>query len=363
MPLSGLVAGGVQGALDEVQERRLKELVRQLQEKQQADQLALQTRQVEGIEADRAANRDNQRRTIDLANLQRTDTLAKEATERNARSDMANVLNMPGMAPEAINREIAGSSMRTGVDVPRTVLDLIKVPDKERDPIADYEAKKKLDRKYDRPPAGPAAPRTPQWVRMADGSLKDLNNVAPPGSGPVDVVADRQKADKTAGNERAVAAMKAYGDDMLSVIDSLIDETGNLKPDVAGVIGGFEGARPEWAYATEGSQGALANIDRLQSMLNIDTLRDMKSQSRTGATGFGALSERELNVVESSASKLRRRRQGDAEYAAELKRIRDAIMAGRGAVPSNAPPSGSADLSGVSLRFNPATGKLEPVRQ
>lgn len=175
------------------------------------------------------------------------------------------------------------------------------------------------------------APQQPQekkplMVKMPDGSIKDFNNVLPPGAVPYDQVAARSGRPET---EAAVEAMKAYGDDMLSVLDSLIDEQGNLKPEVAGVIGSFDGSRPEWAYLSEGSQSALANLDRLQSMLNINVLRDMKNQSRTGATGFGALSERELNVVESSSSKLRRRRQGDAEYAAELKRLRDAIMVGR----------------------------------
>ena len=178
----------------------------------------------------------------------------------------------------------------------------------ERDPIADYEARKKLDQRY-------------------------------------------AQADKGAAEGRALEAMRTFGDDMLSVIDSLIDKEGNLNADAAGVIGGIGGARPEWAYGTEGSQGALSKIDRLQSMLNINVLQDMKSQSRTGATGFGALSERELSVIESSASTLRRRRQGDADYASELVRLRNAIMAGRGGsagitIDTPPPPGGGGPLAG-----------------
>lgn len=174
-----------------------------------------------------------------------------------------------------------------------------------------------------REPQGPQG--SPQWVVGPDG--QQAYRIPQAGDVRHDPIAERQGGDET--QTRALEAMRLFGDDMLSVIDSLIDPSGQLKPGAKGVIGGLDGMRPEWAYATEGSQIALADIDRLQSMLNIDTLRDMKSQSRTGATGFGALSERELNVVESSASKLRRRRQSEAEYAAELLRIRNAIMVGR----------------------------------
>lgn len=44
---------------------------------------------------------------------------------------------------------------------------------------------------------------------------------------------------------------------------------------------------------------ALANlVATLNSGKTLETLRELKTQSRTGATGFGALSEKELNVVE-----------------------------------------------------------------
>lgn len=230
----------------------------------------------------------------------------------------------------------------------------------ERDPIADYEAKKKIDTKYARPVAGP---RTPQFVRMPDGSVKDINGVAPQGAVPFDAVAERQQADKKAGGDRAVEAMRTYGDDMLSVINDMIDENGNLKPEVAGVVGGFDGARPEWAYGSEGSQKALAAINRLQGMLDLQRLGEMKAQSRTGASGFGALSEKELAVLEGSASTLRNRRQGDVSYGSELKRIRDAINSGRQVAPAQAPAPGGGAPGKIAFAFNPATGKLEPVKQ
>lgn len=46
------------------------------------------------------------------------------------------------------------------------------------------------------------------------------------------------------------------------------------------------------------------NFKNLQANAVIDVLSKMKSQSRTGATGFGALNEKELGIIIDSASKL-----------------------------------------------------------
>lgn len=136
------------------------------------------------------------------------------------------------------------------------------------------------------------------------------------------------KADATEAQKKALGSMQAYGDDILSVINNLVDEQGNLKKPIAGVVGNVEGAIPNMLRGEQG-QTALADIDRLQGLLDINKLSEMKAQSRTGASGFGVLSEKELGVLESAASTLRNRRQSEAAYATELKRIRDAILAGR----------------------------------
>lgn len=135
MGLSGLVGAGVSDALAEVLERRLKEQIRQQQEQQAADQLALQRDQLASVNADREAQQQEGLRRITLAELKRVDDLRNEATQTAARSDMGNVLQMPGMSPEQINRELAGSSLRTGTEIPRTVIDLMKVPETRRQSV------------------------------------------------------------------------------------------------------------------------------------------------------------------------------------------------------------------------------------
>jgi hypothetical protein len=134
--------------------------------------------------------------------------------------------------------------------------------------------------------------------------------------------------------DNALKGMQAYGDDMLGVIGELLDEQGNLRPHAQGVVGTLEGAIPEYLMFDADRQKALASTKRLNSNLAIETLQKLKEQSRTGATGFGSLTEKELALVENAKATLSNRRQDEATYAAELKRIRDAILSTRGGAPA-----------------------------
>jgi hypothetical protein len=138
--------------------------------------------------------------------------------------------------------------------------------------------------------------------------------------------ADAEKAAKASAD-----AVSQYQNDITSTVNNLLDEQGNLRPDAAGVVGMLDSRTPT---IREGSQGALAQIDRLVGMLDINKLREMKAQSKTGASGFGALSEKELNVLENAASLLRNRGMSEAAYAAELKRIRDTVNKQGGVAPA-----------------------------
>lgn len=131
----------------------------------------------------------------------------------------------------------------------------------------------------------------------------------------------QQKGDEAARAQQAKEAeAERYASDIGALVDELLDKDGNLKPEVAHIVGPIS-ART--GVITGNQQTALSKLDRLISMLDIDTLRKMKAQSKTGASGFGALSERELSVLESAGATLRNRLQGEGNYAAELKRIRD----------------------------------------
>jgi len=192
-------------------------------------------------------------------------------------------------------------------------------------------------------------PDTGEQERVEDGPT--ANALLKQGWRLFDPVKERQKEANDEAQEQARKAMQDYGDEMVDVINKLIDADGNLNPGVGAVIGGFEGGIPAFMQG-EGGQAALGAIDRLLSMLSIETLGNLKAQSRTGATGFGALSEGELNLIGASGSTLKRRRQSEAAYGAELKRLRDRILnsESRRGGGGKRPPSPMEDAADALIR-------------
>lgn len=69
---AGAGAGAVKGLEDILAEQMVRAQLAQRQ-KEQADQVALQTRQIAGVESDRAANRENQRQVVELNERKRRD--------------------------------------------------------------------------------------------------------------------------------------------------------------------------------------------------------------------------------------------------------------------------------------------------
>ena len=96
---------------------------------------------------------------------------------------------------------------------------------------------------------------------------------------------------------------------------------------------------------------ASAALDRLQGRVVVDLLNEMKNQSRTGATGFGALSGPELKLLEDAASQLNSSLITDKRAAEELARIFQSAQRLYGATDGGGTPA--------VRRYNPATGKIE----
>jgi hypothetical protein len=74
-----------------------------------------------------------------------------------------------------------------------------------------------------------------------------------------------------------------------------------------------------------------ANLDKLQSKLVVDLMNRMKQASRTGATGFGALSEKELKVLQNAATALKKgMSEEDAQkYLNEIKTKAQKVLGGQ----------------------------------
>lgn len=201
MALSGLVAGGVQSALDDVLERRMREQMRQQQEQQQAAQLAMQQQAQQ-------AQQENQRRTIDLADLRRRDDNNRQGLElmqqdKTQMDDAAFMGALPepvrkmvelrkrGVTPEMLQTPEDRAAEATAAEQAdlnkyrqRKTIDREferpQAQSRERDPIADYEAKLKLDAQYKKPESGPSpysAERAARTVSAIDGLMGQIGGL------------------------------------------------------------------------------------------------------------------------------------------------------------------------------------------
>jgi hypothetical protein len=161
--------------------------------------------------------------------------------------------------------------------------------------------------------------------------------------------ADAQKLQAAdAVTAKAKAAARRTSGDTLEVLNKLIaigpDGRASLRPGV----GNLFGLRVPFASSIPGTKVAnvSAALERLKGRVVVDLIAEMKSQSRTGATGFGQLTERELGLLESAATVLSSANISNEVALEELVRIYNiAKQAYDGAAPvtsSAAPPTGGA---------------------
>lgn len=153
--------------------------------------------------------------------------------------------------------------------------------------------------------------------------------------GKVDAAKDKATEKQQAVDTARNAALASI-DDTSSALDELIDPQGNLKSGVGGAVG-FDRLRS--VIPGTSAADAKARIDRLQSRLTIDLLGEMKRQSRTGASGFGALSEKELAVLQNAAARLGTS-QSDESFRQALVDIRKQLMGMRQRASGGAPSPG-----------------------
>ncbi len=317
MPISGLLASGMQTQLDDVNDRRLQEFVRQLKEREQADQLKLQQDTLASAEKDRAAQRENTARTINLAELKRTDDLGREATQRNGASDMAGVLAMPGMSNEAKASEIMGSGLRTGqVDPARVIEGLTRVPAKKEYTYTDPKTGNKSLRAYDpssvpsggldmgnepqKPERGPAPEY--EWITRNGNPMQIRKGSAQAGDRPYEKAAangpDPAKAAET--RTKILDAAKA-----LKTAKGLSSLTGNRIGNSDYNMGLSDEPR-----AGSSAANAAPLFKTLKSLMTLENLGLLK----------GAMSDKDLAFIQSAGSSLDTS-MDDPTFIAELDKI------------------------------------------
>lgn len=316
MPIAGAAAGAAQG-LEELVAQRLMEqkFAEQIRAQQEQERLQTATLNQRSIEADD----DRKYRQSQV------DRQAKQDRDASNQRDVVRMMGEKivqgnGELNDDDRRGLAGLAIEAGEDPSK----YLTKPKPERDPISDHEAKARIDAKYRPRPQGSAGPRTPQWVRMDDGTVKDINGIAPPGSKPYDAVAER--------SSKPVNEAEA------------IDTANEAKRLASALVGhkGFDGAfglagsymptvRPDTADAEQ-------LLGSLQSMLTMENMGKMK----------GVLSDADMKVLRQASTTLSNR-MSDGAARAELNRIIDVMGRVSAGAPTGAPaPTGGSKFTIVS---------------
>lgn len=141
-----------------------------------------------------------------------------------------------------------------------------------------------------------------------------------------------------------LAAIRESAQSALAELDQLLDQQGEgeLMPHTADAVGksripGAIADKLGLGSFTPSTTKGSAGIKSLSAKLVLETIGRMKAQSRTGATGFGALNLKELAVLENSASKLDAKDVRDEDYRDELRRIRSRLNMILQDAPGNSP--------------------------
>ena len=140
----------------------------------------------------------------------------------------------------------------------------------------------------------------------------------------------------------------------LRAINDLLDPNGQLKSGATWLFGPSRalGRVASTIGGTE-SANAQAALDQLTGQNVVNLISEMKSQSRTGATGFGQLNAKELALLEQTATRLRNQSISAEQAATELRVLRDkfgAILREPGGGDSNVPGRTRYDINGNVIK-------------
>jgi hypothetical protein len=121
--------------------------------------------------------------------------------------------------------------------------------------------------------------------------------VAIPGS-PAAQKEELAKTNRIDQDQKKVETQQSFIDNIDNALSAIEEARGNVGTMSTGVIGGkLIGITPK-------ASNLKANIDTINSFIGLGKLMEMKSQSKNGASGFGALSEKELALLTSSVRSL-----------------------------------------------------------
>jgi hypothetical protein len=350
MGFPGQIAQGANDELAELFRRQMVEAQQQEQQRQFNARL-LQDR-AEMAQRGRIADTELNQRQQQITGQE--EERGRAARERNNETGVRQMIGSfltqrQGPITGEDRRSVAALQAESGGNIdPR----LLAEPERERDPLADYEAKKKLDLKY-RVPSTEKPERDP----IADYEAKKGIDAK------YDAQARAARVDKP--NTYAIDASSR----VVSKVDAIMPRINNW---TAGVPGKAIASLPINSEARD----VAAEIESLTATIGFDELQKMRAASPTGGA-LGQISDAEnkllanvvasvrqdqsppnlkknLAIVRESAARILAAAQKDAGTSAAVGNIRPMSSRDSGAAP--------AATGGAQFRFNPATGKVEPVK-
>lgn len=127
---------------------------------------------------------------------------------------------------------------------------------------------------------------------------------------------------KPTGPTPALRDLRGKAQEALDEIKNVLGDDDKLTSKGQSAFG--KSAAFRWIPGSEEKSGT-GSVRRIQSQQILNVIEDMKAQSRTGATGFGAMNKDELRVLESAASKLSDPYISEEDGRRELKRIKEKL--------------------------------------
>lgn len=368
MAISGFVGAGVQDALSQQLAEQLRQAMFEEEQRQAQAREAMAAREQTRREAEDVSRADLAERTRrDRNNAVGLEQMGRDRESWETEQRGRQIQQFIGAMPDSPVRRVI-ELQNIGINGVRPADTL--TPDEQaaarQAEIDGAAAKAKAVAEAEAPYKSPPAPRQPSFVQMPDGTVRDVMGVAPPGAKPYQrpvrteltpveattqtrllrndfqrAVATtreiRRQADMmAAGMERAKAGDLAAGSQaVLVTFQKILDPTSVVRESeyARSASGQAAMSRLEGAYDRLARGGAGVPLQELQKFADL-------------ASDFVAkVGEREESI-----------RQHYTDMATEFGLNPDLVV-GR----SQPTPGGGGGTP--TRRFNPATGKLEPVRE
>lgn len=142
---------------------------------------------------------------------------------------------------------------------------------------------------------GPTLSKDGQSVLVVDPTAPSGFRMVPITGGEADQAVAKARGAAAAGAEMAQTQMNVATRDVSRILD-IIEESGGGTGPIEGLVGGY--------LPTSAASRIAPFLGSIKSMVVRDTMEGMRASSTSGATGFGAMNEQELKIVEDAKGRI-----------------------------------------------------------